>query len=411
MAQFPEKLYNILCDPSNHEAISWVGGKAFVVNDRRRLEVEVLPKYFRHAKLTSFQRQLSLYGIKRNSDEAYSHPMLLEGRPDLVHSMKRKSRVSKDSGEEDNTSGARDKEVEMSPDAGPLNNYSGTEQSVFAMSHTGSPSGGSQVGGGSYTHSPHVSAHTQHLGNLAALQQQYVAHTQAQAQQTIAHETLQLQNQAQYFHAQFGAQGVLNAMAGAYAHASLQRTASPIDGDFYNNNYYSQNGGTKAPQSQGGMAAPQLQLPGQVMPGGDASSSSSVMHQQQLLHQMQQTAQSILNGNGIPPPQSQHQHQEHFQRDPSMVNAVGPPMYGPPGWDDRAGAPPATMTNTSTSAYGSNLPEVMRPDSLGPADLDELSKPIHMQRAHSLAENPLPHTQSGDFDPESMHEMMMSDES
>ena len=81
------------------ECIRWVlNGTAFHVRDRKRLESEVLPKFFRHAKLTSFQRQLSLYGIRRrsHSDEAYSHPQLIEGRPELVGLIKRKSKEDED---------------------------------------------------------------------------------------------------------------------------------------------------------------------------------------------------------------------------------------------------------------------------------------------------------------------------
>jgi len=95
MAQFPEKLFQILSDADNFNAIAWVpGGTAFQVKDRRLLEGVVLPKYFRHAKLTSFQRQLSLYGIKRRmaSDDAYSHPLLIEGHAHLVPKIRRKSK-------------------------------------------------------------------------------------------------------------------------------------------------------------------------------------------------------------------------------------------------------------------------------------------------------------------------------
>ena len=52
-----------------------------------------MPKFFKQTKLTSFQRQLNLYGFKRISkgpdNGGYYHPMFLRGQPHLVDQIKR----------------------------------------------------------------------------------------------------------------------------------------------------------------------------------------------------------------------------------------------------------------------------------------------------------------------------------
>jgi len=55
---------------------------------------EIMPKYFNQSKLTSFQRQLNLYGFNRltatgEDRGSYYHPLFLRGRPDLCLQMHR----------------------------------------------------------------------------------------------------------------------------------------------------------------------------------------------------------------------------------------------------------------------------------------------------------------------------------
>lgn len=45
---------------------SIIDGTAFEVKEPKRLELEILPKYFRHARFQSFVRQLNFYSFKVN---------------------------------------------------------------------------------------------------------------------------------------------------------------------------------------------------------------------------------------------------------------------------------------------------------------------------------------------------------
>lgn len=89
---FPVRLFTML---ENEDAaiIDWTSdGRAFKVIDLNRFREEILPKYYRHSKITSFQRQLNLYGFLRihkgDDTGAYAHPMFLKGRKDMVRDIK-----------------------------------------------------------------------------------------------------------------------------------------------------------------------------------------------------------------------------------------------------------------------------------------------------------------------------------
>ena len=85
---FPAKLFALL--ENGGAAIGWQpNGDAFSVFDSAKF-ADLLPLYFKHKKLSSFQRQLNLYGFRREKDSgSYSHPMFLRGRRDLLKEIKR----------------------------------------------------------------------------------------------------------------------------------------------------------------------------------------------------------------------------------------------------------------------------------------------------------------------------------
>ena len=62
---FPRKLY-ILLDTTPKEIVTWLSdGRSFRIIDEAVFCQNVLPKYFAHNKMASFQRQLNIYGFRR----------------------------------------------------------------------------------------------------------------------------------------------------------------------------------------------------------------------------------------------------------------------------------------------------------------------------------------------------------
>lgn len=94
---FPEKLLEMLSavDGSNEmDIVSWLPhGRAFIVRKPKEFTEIIMPKYFKQTKLTSFQRQLNLYGFRRLTQGAdagaYYHELFLRMRPALCQRMSR----------------------------------------------------------------------------------------------------------------------------------------------------------------------------------------------------------------------------------------------------------------------------------------------------------------------------------
>jgi len=94
---FPTKLHTVLeqveADGWGH-VISWQPhGRCFVIHKPKEFTELVMPHYFRQSKLTSFQRQLNLYGfcrLTRGKDSGgYYHELFLKGRLFLAKKMQR----------------------------------------------------------------------------------------------------------------------------------------------------------------------------------------------------------------------------------------------------------------------------------------------------------------------------------
>ena len=120
--QFPMKLYELV-EAGPADVVAWSSsGKSFLIVNLDAFCNQILPKHFRHNKLTFFQRQLNLYGFQCAETGRYRHSLFERGRPDLTAAIKRQplgpngdqqNRVlllpeeSKDDGDDDNASHKR----------------------------------------------------------------------------------------------------------------------------------------------------------------------------------------------------------------------------------------------------------------------------------------------------------------
>lgn len=94
---FPEKLHHML-EQTEREGLAdivsfYSHGRAFAIHKPRRFAEDIMPRFFKQTRLTSFQRQLNLYGFRRISqgpdNGGYYHELFLKGRPGLCVNMKR----------------------------------------------------------------------------------------------------------------------------------------------------------------------------------------------------------------------------------------------------------------------------------------------------------------------------------
>ena len=75
---FPVKLHSILSNPAYASAISWLPhGRSWRINNYREFEQYIIPRHFRHRKISSFMRQVngwSFHRVKRGHDRnSYYH--------------------------------------------------------------------------------------------------------------------------------------------------------------------------------------------------------------------------------------------------------------------------------------------------------------------------------------------------
>ncbi|KAL3944641.1 MAG: hypothetical protein SGBAC_001301 [Bacillariaceae sp.] len=91
---FPAKMMAILSRPEYSDIVTWLDhGRAWKVLKSRQFESEVIPKFFEHAKFSSFIRQANGWGFRRITQgrdrNAYYNELFLRGLPHLCKEMKR----------------------------------------------------------------------------------------------------------------------------------------------------------------------------------------------------------------------------------------------------------------------------------------------------------------------------------
>jgi len=94
---FPEKLHRLLLEveaAGRSDVISFVAnGRAFAIQKPDKFFKEIVPLYFRQSRLSSFKRQLNLYGFELiNTGPArggYYHELFVKDRPELCRRMRR----------------------------------------------------------------------------------------------------------------------------------------------------------------------------------------------------------------------------------------------------------------------------------------------------------------------------------
>mmetsp|Transcript_17485 Transcript_17485/g.35088 ORF Transcript_17485/g.35088 Transcript_17485/m.35088 type:complete len:362 (+) Transcript_17485:265-1350(+) len=152
---FPEKLMEMLAevDPS---IIGWLShGRGFKIRNQKVFVDSVMQVHFKHTKITSFQRQLNLYGFRRITrgpdTGAYYHEFFLRDMPKLSLRMRRQK--IKGTGHKPHH------DIETEPDfyrmepVGPMSAQQQAEFSAIAagQKHTESGGGGNGGGGGPTT--------------------------------------------------------------------------------------------------------------------------------------------------------------------------------------------------------------------------------------------------------------------
>jgi len=94
---FPEKLHRLIreaVDGDKDHIVAWLpDGHGFEIHSLKAFEDEIIPTYFRHQKLASFRRQLSMYGFRRDcaKQEArrYVHEIFHRDHPERCKEVKR----------------------------------------------------------------------------------------------------------------------------------------------------------------------------------------------------------------------------------------------------------------------------------------------------------------------------------
>ncbi|TDH73245.1 hypothetical protein CCR75_006953 [Bremia lactucae] len=99
VAPFLRSLRRMLFDESN-DVLRWTpDGRAFEIHDMQEMTARVLPKYFKHCKYTSFQRQLNYFNFRKWTKSkavvcTFSNDYFLRDQPELSWRISRKKTLN-----------------------------------------------------------------------------------------------------------------------------------------------------------------------------------------------------------------------------------------------------------------------------------------------------------------------------
>ncbi|KAJ8923832.1 hypothetical protein NQ315_010414 [Exocentrus adspersus] len=107
---FLGKLWKMVNDPATDHLICWSpAGNSFIIQNQAQFWYELLPLYYKHNNMSSFVRQLNMYGFHKMStvengtmdadkdENQFYHPFFQKDQPELLTNIKRKVTVSKSS--------------------------------------------------------------------------------------------------------------------------------------------------------------------------------------------------------------------------------------------------------------------------------------------------------------------------
>jgi len=96
---FLTKTYEMVNDPDTDDTIRWSGDSSFVVCDPAKFAVTLLPCYFKHNNLSSFVRQLNIYGFRKvagSESWEFANMSFRRGNPSKLSEIKRRKAQMKE---------------------------------------------------------------------------------------------------------------------------------------------------------------------------------------------------------------------------------------------------------------------------------------------------------------------------
>ncbi|XP_018573160.1 heat shock factor protein isoform X2 [Anoplophora glabripennis] len=105
---FLGKLWKMVNDPATDHLICWSpAGNSFIIQNQAQFWYELLPLYYKHNNMSSFVRQLNMYGFHKMStvengtmdadkdENQFYHPYFQKDQPEILVNIKRKVTASK----------------------------------------------------------------------------------------------------------------------------------------------------------------------------------------------------------------------------------------------------------------------------------------------------------------------------